>query len=419
MTDLAFMDPPIMVAAASPRLDMIMSRLRAAGMRPYAMDGGLSGAEPIFVDTQSAPPDLFPALERLAAAGDARPIVVLRRPSATLPPAGAIILRHDVEIPSVPSRLASLRRRTLLQDEIQLRNETLRQLGFKPRDGVNPPPPKLLYLGDGSPFFLELQAALHAEAVTVTAALSAHTALDYLAQSRFSALLIDVSASASEAMRLIELCDDNPAMVGLPILACLRRPAELTDREQKTLGAATEILDASETVAMTANRIAVLAYRYASTRPSQAGDAQDPAIHDRATGWFTRRFFEAHLGRQLLACDQSAQPLSLLALRLRSEVRDADAARDTLPRLAGIVGGTLRQTDCGARYDWTTLAVTLRNTPYSAAAKMAARVAQAGGAVLPDGVSIQWRVVERRAYHTADALISAAMAGPYSRILAA
>jgi len=35
MLDLSFLDPPIEVAASSPRLDMILSRLRAHGMRAY------------------------------------------------------------------------------------------------------------------------------------------------------------------------------------------------------------------------------------------------------------------------------------------------------------------------------------------------------------------------------------------------
>ena len=55
MFDLSYLDPPIEVAATSPRLDMIMSRLRTSGMRPYAAEAPIdfNAVEPLLLDIRS------------------------------------------------------------------------------------------------------------------------------------------------------------------------------------------------------------------------------------------------------------------------------------------------------------------------------------------------------------------------------
>ena len=79
MLDFSFYDPPIEVAAGSPRLEQIMTRLKAAGLRPYTASPSIdySAPDPLFVDRESAAPETLERLARAAMIGTPRQIVVL------------------------------------------------------------------------------------------------------------------------------------------------------------------------------------------------------------------------------------------------------------------------------------------------------------------------------------------------------
>ena len=108
MLDFSFYDPPIEVAAGSPRLEQIMTRLKAAGLRPYTASPSIdySAPDPLFVDRESAAPETLERLARAAMIGTPRQIVVLNTLAQPTPRIeGAIHLRLDKDMASLRSRL--------------------------------------------------------------------------------------------------------------------------------------------------------------------------------------------------------------------------------------------------------------------------------------------------------------------------
>ena len=216
MTDLTYMDPPIDVVASSPRLEMIVARLRASGMRPsYANDTILQPSQvPVLIDFESMPPSTLSQLVRLDAAEVPRSVITLGRGNCPVKP--IIAISSDDELPALPSRLAGHNRRLLRDEEVRLRALSAQDLGEEIPSPIGGPTPEILYLGDGSAFFLALQAALKDADINLTAALSYTTACDYLEKNKFSAVLIDLSKSADQGIRLLEKADEDSRIAVSP-----------------------------------------------------------------------------------------------------------------------------------------------------------------------------------------------------------
>ena len=194
MNDLAYLDPPVEVLAESPRLEMIMSRLRSGRMRPFRADIPIScnSSEALLVDIKSLDREtLDPLLER--AGTFQRPILVLGDAEMSVHFPNALFVARDRDISVLRGRLDVLRRRSVRLSEMHLRRESAACFGVNLPAPCVETVPDLLYLGDGSSRFLALQAALGERGITVTAAFSTHTAADYMKQKAFTAILVDVT----------------------------------------------------------------------------------------------------------------------------------------------------------------------------------------------------------------------------------
>ena len=195
MSDLSFFDPPIEIAAESPRLELIASRLRAGGMRPYPAGAPIdySAPDPLLIDIATASRSTLEALSRAAMVEVHRPVVLLDTASAHLPNSGeTIILRRDQDLAALKARLTALARRASRLREAGIRRDTASVLGVRiPAADLNTVP-SLLYIGEGSPLFLSLQGPLRRRGIDVTAAISLDTARRYMADRRFAAALVDL-----------------------------------------------------------------------------------------------------------------------------------------------------------------------------------------------------------------------------------
>lgn len=134
------------------------------------------------------------------------------------------------------------------------------------------------------------------------------------------------------------------------------------------------------------------------------------------TGLFSRRFLQAHLERQMVVADTYSQALSIMALK---PVGDRRAGENALAPLARCVQGLVGKTDFAAAVEPGTLAVSLPLTTYRGgvelARRMAARVAQEHAL---SGPGLTWRVIDMRAFHTAQTFLEAAPTGPFMRLQA-
>lgn len=426
MTDFNYMDPPIDVVATSPRLEMIVARLRASGMRPSISNADIiePSAVPLLIDFESMPSSILSQLVRLKVAEVPRTIITLG--DGTCPVEPLFNIRGDLELATLPNRLSSHNRRKLRDEEVRLRAMSAEDLGEELPSILSAPNPDILYLGDGSAFFLALQVALRAKDISLTAALSYATACDNLEKHRFSAVLIDLSESSAQGVQLLERVTKDTRIAGLPVYVCIRDEELLSDRAKAAIANATEVLTPGATPSDTADRVTLLAYARASARPVSPKSRLASAMSDLSTGLFSKKFINVHLPRQMQSTEAREAPLTLLTLRLRSK-DDDHSARGALPGLADILKPLIRETDCAARLDSTTIAVSMPDAPYAGAVRLAEKIIAAlggdqlgmVGSPLPFGGTLGWRAVERRKYHDAEKLIIAATNGPFSRILAA
>ena len=155
MFDLSFLDPPIEVAAAGPRLETILSRLRAHGMRAYPASDPIDfdATEPLLIDMESLPVGLRERDIRLSEGAERRPLVLLTPDTQIADGVDALIVTQDNDLDMLRARLASLVRRQARTAEFRIRLETAETFGT---GEITPAPdgrPEVLYLGDGGAGF--------------------------------------------------------------------------------------------------------------------------------------------------------------------------------------------------------------------------------------------------------------------------
>jgi len=416
MFDLSYLDPPIEVAATSPRLDMIMSRLRTSGMRPYAAEAPIdfNAVEPLLLDIRSLDAETLGRVARARSMGLPRPLVVLAPAAGAADLTDALVIRRDRDLVQLRARLASQTRRAAREAEFRIRRETADAFGLK-RAPVDPDMvPEVLYLGDGGAGFLALQSALRAEGVSVTAALSVRTARDYLETGRFAAMLTDLTPRASGSAAFIDWTSPDAALAGAPLFALTDPESDLTEQQLSALAICSDLVEFGGEPEALAARIAGMIRRYVATAPDLPQMKMSSPVVDPLTGLYRRAFIESHLQQQMHLSDTSSQPLSILAVRIEAETPQP------IGRFAKAVRKRLRDTDCPAMHSPGTLVISMPMTPYRGGVKLAERLVRGAAREAELDVSqISWRVVEKRAYHSVQTLLGASLAGPFTRAYAA
>ena len=426
MTDPDFLNPPIELIATSPRLQMIKSRLKAAGLRPYETRDDVANEDPMLIDAQSISGKQLHQVKRQMISHKDRTVILLAAPCAPLLE-DAIIITHESELSSIPARLQVAQRKKDRLHEVRLRARTAEDLVGQPIKCFSDAPASILFLGDGSSRFLSLTASLKALGVSVVSALTALSAKDYLSQRNFSCMLLDVDEGSKHALDFLNQFADDHLLASVPVFAMVHTGTNRSPEQQATIASATEIISADHPVLEIADRVSLLAEYHKAATPLTPDIARNDRIHDRMTGLFTSDFLKHHLQSQINATQNQVTPLSFMTLQLSSPSDGNTSARRALPDLAKYVLENLRQTDCAGRIDWSTIGVSLRATPYAGGVKLAQRlINRLGGANLTalntplgHGGSLSWRIIEKRRYHSADDLFQAGTRGPQTRIIQA
>jgi len=405
---------------------MIKSRLKSAGLRPYDARDDVTNEDPLIIDAASMSGSQLRMVRRQIARENERTIILLASPGAPVLK-DAIIITHESELASIPARLEVARRKKDRLIEVRLRASTAQAIAGPAVTCCSPDPANILFLGDGSSRFLALNAAMKSLDVHVTAALTALTARDYLTQRGFSCVLVDMDEGASNAHDFLRDFAGDHVLSSLPVFAIVRTGTKRTLEQQAALANATEIIDGDQPIMELADSITMLAEYHKAATPMTPDLTKDGRIHDRMTGLFTAEFLKHHLASQLETTRAQLQPLSFMTLQLASPADGNTAARKALPELARFVTNELRQTDCAGRLDWSTIGVSLRDTPYAGGVMLAKRLVDIlGGANLSAlktplgyGGALSWRIIEKRNYHSAEDLIHAGTKGPQTRIIQA
>lgn len=413
MTDLSYLDPAIEVAAEAPRLYMIQQRLKQGSMRPYAakLPIDFEHTDPLLIDMQTASTDTLQMCARAQMMGLPRKLIMLQGQAKMPPIRDALVVQNDAGLAVLPGQLQTIARREASEREYQARRATAASLGGS-LPSIDPSTaPHLLYLGNGSPTFLALRSALVSRDIKVTAALTKLTAESYLAQNTFTAVLLDVSDG-------YEIDSNHSLFMDRPVFAMIENTEHMTNHQSSVISAASEVLLANTPIDELANRLEVLSRKYLASVPSLPDMKLSSAISDRSTGFFSRQFMEAHLERQMEIAGERAEPLCVFTLKI-SQIQGANFMR-LQKSVADIILQMLRRTDCPAAVGGGYISISLPMTPYRGGASMGERIANAVSEI-PElsGASISWRIVEKRAYHTAASLLGAGLAGPYAKVIAA
>ncbi len=423
MTDLTYLDPPLELVANAPRQAPLASRIRAAGLRPIPVgESWTAGSRvPLLVDVASVSATTLEQLEKAAREGLDRPVILLAaREGAGIDLHDCLLLRGDEEIATLSARLELRRRRATRTSETALRRETARQLGGL-EEWVAPEADRakqdVLYLGEGGSFFQMLRHGFARCGHDLVAALSVPTAESYLASGRFALVCLNASGGQRDVLELLERTALGQIRVASPIALVTDAPALL--RDPVCLEVADEVLaaDMGHEAILDACH-AAMANGLPAAAPGRV--RLSSALFDAHTRLYSRRFLDAHLPEQMRVCDQLEAPLCLLSLRVNTALPAAERARQ-MQTLAHIVTGDLRVTDLATRAGATDIVISLRETPHAGAARLARRIAARVQAVCPgpERPDFSWRIAERRASHTAETLIDAALSGTFMRAAAA
>ncbi|MEP1143602.1 MAG: hypothetical protein ABJH52_07775 [Henriciella sp.] len=381
LNEQSFDAPVIHVVSESPRLEMLQARLRQAGIRPVPVRGTY------------LPPDAAPALIDLAtreldiANDDPRLIVTLGRESQ-------IIERSDIhltdvaQIAALPARIAIRQREHQRQREIKLRADTLSKFGLSTPITQDKQRERLLWLGNDAPFLNALKSALKAGNINLVAAISRLTAEDYLESGRFSTLVLCPNGPEDEAAKLLARVKRLP-LSQAPQVVLLIRPELTAHISKEHLGQADQILDLNQDIDLIASRLRTLC-----TEPTLNNDdafSLTSSAQDTATGLVSRDYLEKHLQAQMDQADELAMPLSIISIDLKDSENPKAVARS--------IKALLRDTDLAARLDAGHICVTLPDTQYRGAVVLARRIEEALNR------SVDWRVIERRQFHTLKTLL--------------
>ena len=115
--------------------------------------------------------------------------------------------------------------------------------------------------------------------------------------------------------------------------------------------------------------------------------------------------------------DTQSNALSIMTLKLIGNQRTDTGARVSIARL---VQNLMRDTDCAAVVEPGTLAISLPLTTYLGGVQLATRLARTVKDQDPGCKCVlSWRVVEKRAFHTAHTFLEAGLTGPFTRLEAA
>lgn len=413
MNDLSYLDPAIEVAAEAPRLFMIQQRLKQRGMRPYAVKLPIDfeHTDPLLIDMQTVSTETLQMCARAQMMGLPRKLIMLQGRAEMPPISDALVVQNDAGLAVLPSQLQTIARREASEREYKARRATAVSLGGS-LPSIDPSTaPHLLYLGNGSPTFLALRSALVSRGVKVTAALTKLTAETYLAQNTFTAILLDVSDG-------YEIDSDHSLFMDRLVCVMIANTEHVSDRQTNVIGAASEVLLVSTPIDELASRLEILSRKYLASVPSLPDMELSSVIGDNTTGFFSRQFMESHLERQMQIAGERAEPLCVFTLKI-SQLQGIHFRR-LQKNVAEVILRMLRRTDCPAAIGGGYISISLPMTPYRGGTSMGERIANAVSEIPGlSGASISWRIVEKRAYHTATTLLGAGLAGPYAKVIAA
>lgn len=427
----------VLVAADDPeRAETLAARLDRLGFAARATVGPQAARDAVLARVYDAVVIDAGARPIASAATLARDLKAAARPrllaTALVAPADAdargaaeafdAILREPVHALQIAARLQTILRLAVMEDEVRLRAQTLALRGAEVdvasvRGDFRPP--QVLFVGEPTPYYLGLEAALRAGGGEVTAAFTSFTAFDYLHERDFDAVILNAVKAREPAFTIAAALRRNTRLFHLPALLFVET-ASFEEEEEAFARGVSDLLAAGAPPADLARRVVTLVRERQRREAvkSAFARARAPGANDPATGLASAEFFLDHLDNMIKRAAALERSLSLVILRAKAPVATRKEAReDAFRQLGSMVRHLVRTEDLPARIEPGVFVVAMPAADPASATEAAKRLAAIAECTAFDGggddrfqLEITTAVSERRAGDTSATLLTRAAA---------
>jgi len=327
------------------------------------------------------------------------------------PPEGLdAALPHGAHPAQIAARLKLLMRLAVMEDEARLRAATLAQRGVRVDLELDPGALKsvnVLYIGDASPAFLGLEAALSKIGATTAAAFTSFTAFDFLHERDFDAVVVNAIDKVETAFTVCTALRRNTRLFHIPA-ALLIDPHTFDDVEEAFSKGVSDLLPFDGDPAEMARRVVSLARErrrremikaaFTQVRTPSGRNVDTTSIVDPVTGLATPQFFAEHFDNMAGRAHHLERPLSAIVVRTTAPDSAPAEERDlALRQIGSMVGRLMRAEDFAAQLDPGVFVVAMPGAARSAAEGAAHRIAAVaectafGGGPTADAFQVELR----------------------------
>jgi two-component system cell cycle response regulator PopA len=382
----------------------------------------------VLIDALDRDPEQVEALAKQLIADCApRPlpvIVVSDQISQATSPVFSSVLFPPVHPAQLVARVQSALRLAIMEEEVQLRQETMRGLGHESKHGLldaeqEGGPISVLFTGGATPQFIAIKNALEKAGAEVTAALTSFTAFDYLHEKTFDVILLNVLKDQEPAFTIASAMRRNTKLFHVPAVM-LVNPAKFEAVDEAFARGASDLINPDNGPEVARQRILNLAHeRRRREQVKRAFESvRNTAVIEPESGLFTPAFFAQHLARTTGQARLINRPLSLTVIRAipPQGIKESfvEAARR---QFGGMLRHLVRAEDMAARIDTGVFAVLMPGAseqPARAAAKRIEGVVEctafeSGDMEKPFQLELEVEVLELKPRETPDHLLERAI----------
>ncbi len=350
-------------------------------------------------------------------------IVVSENISQPADPVFSSVMYPPVHAAQLVARVQSALRLSIMEEEVGLRSNTMKDLGRKmdvaPVGPMDDLPISILFTGGAAPQFIALKNALEAAGAEVTAALTSFTAFDYLHDKTFDVILLNVLKELEPAFTISSAMRRNTRLFHVPAVM-LVDPANFTSVDEAFARGASDLVNPDNGPDIACQRILNLAYeRRRREQVKGAFEAvRNPAVIDGESGLFTGQFFAKHLSRTIHQAKEIDRSLSLTVIRATPPPGIAEAHVEAARRqFGGMLRHLVRAEDMAARIEPGVFAISMPAAGKPAAENAAKRIAgvvectafESGEDEKPFQLELDVKVLELRPRETPDHLLQRAV----------
>ncbi len=281
---------------------------------------------------------------------------------------------HDMQL---VSRIESLVRLDTMAQEFERRLLTAADFGLERlpnlEDLLDVDDVKILVVGEADTDYSQMQSVLNKKKTSIVGAFTTSMAVDYLNQSHFDVVILNVTDNISDLLSVGEHMRRNPRLFNIPIivLADLRR---LSSPEEVYRDGATDILakPVREQELERRTNVLVRESRCRKTLRDFYANGHQSITHDSLTGLYTYGFLRAHIDRVVADAVKHNRGFTTAYFEIKNmsainEQYGYAVGDRVLAQIGSIFGSLVRGEDFPARYGGSELVLLPPNTDDSQA----------------------------------------------------